>query len=292
MPIDDNVVKMPDRLDAHAKAINVALEKRDNSICDWVEANLAIAERLTQAREALPNNADFGSWCDKWFGNCMNKNARAIYVQWGKKIEWTRIVLEKTERKSIELIHEKEWTLPNTRNSPDNPKAPGGPKLREAKDKILAYEAVEGKLPPADRHFEMPGIKPSTYDRAIREVRGARAEAETLGPLKFTKATAVHIESILARRMRELEDAFSDRVRKAVQRLYDENFPTLEREKLEAFQQKRDYEKLFNNHEHIFTMAEYNDLLLCTHEANPSAETRKRAFMALNARKFQLTGKK
>ena len=65
----------------------------------------------------------------------------------------------------------------------------------------------------------------------------------------------------------------------------------LNRKKLEAFQQKRDYEKLFNNHEHIFTMAEYNDLLLCTHEANPSPETRKRAFMALNARKFQLTGK-
>ena len=42
----------------------------------------------------------------------------------------------------------------------------------------------------------------------------------------------------------------------------------------------------------IFTEPEYRDILLCTHEANPSEETRKRAFMALNAKKIQLTGKR
>ena len=58
---------------------------------------------------------------------------------------------------------------------PSKPKSSGGPKLQEAKNKIFAYEANEGKLPPADRHFQMDGVTPSTYDRAIREVRGARA---------------------------------------------------------------------------------------------------------------------
>ena len=64
--------------------------------------------------------------------------------------------------------------------------------------------------------------------------------------------------------------SFHERLRKAVKTLYDENFPTLEKEQNEAFQEKMFYQKMINNHEHIFTMTEYNDLLLCTHEANPS----------------------
>ena len=287
MTSEDNVVKMPDRLERRAQKIEAAMTRRAKGDEEWIEGTIDLAIELAGARaDHGDDDRAFGRWLDGRFGdNTLQKNERSILIKEGKNPDKMRLELVKSGRQSLRMI------FPS--NGKDAEKThSGGPKLREAKNKILAYEAVKGKLPPADRHFEMPGIKPSTYDRAIREVRGARAEAETLGPLKLTKATAVHIESILARRTRELEDAFRDHVRKAAQKLYDENFPTLEREKLEAFQQKRDYERLFNNHEHIFTMAEYNDLLLCTHEANPSDETRKRAFMALNARKFQLTGKR
>ena len=289
MTSEDNVVKMPDRLERRAQKIEAAMTRRENGDTEWIEGTIELAVELAGARaDHGDDDRKFGVWLKGRFGNNqLPHQDRSILIKWGKDPGRMRVMLEKTENRSIQRIDSIFTT-----NSKDTAQGLGGPKLREAKDKILAYEAVKGKLPPADRHFEMPGIKPSTYDRAIREVRGVRAEAEMLGPLKLTKATAVHIESILARRTRELEDAFRDHVRKAAQKLYDENFPTLEQEKLEAFQQKRDYERLFNNHEHIFTMAEYNDLLLCTHEANPSDETRKRAFMALNARKFQLTGKR
>jgi hypothetical protein len=83
------------------------------------------------------------------------------------------------------------------------PKSSGGPRLQEAKDKIFAYEAVEGKLPPADRHFQMEGVTPSTYDRAIREVRGARALVND--ELAAANARIAELETENARLKRDLE---------------------------------------------------------------------------------------
>ena len=70
----------------------------------------------------------------------------------------------------------------------------------------------------------------------------------------------------------------------------DKLFPTLEELQNKAKLNEKYYRELIEKHA-IFTEAEYRDILLCTHEGNPSEETRKRAFMALNAKKLQLTGK-
>ena len=148
--------------------------------------------------------------------------------------------------------------------------------------------AETGQWPSRTTLSKITGLSGRAADNALRTLKAVEMATGTTTAITYTKAQDHHIRA----KIKILEAEFRDHVRRAAQKLYDENFPTLEREKLEAFQQKRDYERLFNAHEHIFTMAEYNDLLLCTHEANPSDETRKRAFMALNARKFQLTGKR
>ena len=91
---------------------------------------------------------------------------------------------------------------------------------------------------------------------------------------------------------KKLENAFNERVRLKV---LDENksyLASLEALEKSARRQKEYYDALVNHHKPIFTDAEYRDLLLCTHESNPSTEVRQRAFMALNAKKLQLTGKK
>ena len=86
---------------------------------------------------------------------------------------------------------------------PSKVKPAGGIKLQEAKDKIFAYEAAEGKLPPADRHFQMDGVTPSTYDRAIREVRGARTLVND--ELAMARARIVELETENARLKNDLE---------------------------------------------------------------------------------------
>ena len=135
----ENVVKLPDQLEQHIKAINIALAKRDDGICDWIEANIEISVRLYKARAMFPNNIDFGAWCDRGFGNCLPKNIRAIYIQWGEKPEWTRLVLEKTDRTSIEMIHRTEWSVTSARFTP--PQLPQLPhhllRLREKQRKKL-----------------------------------------------------------------------------------------------------------------------------------------------------------
>ena len=298
MPIDDNVVKMPDRLERRAQKIEAAMTRREAGDREWIEGTIELAVELAGARDDCgDDNNKFGDWLKGRFGsNRLPKTERSILIQWGKDPTMLRSVLEATESRSIQGIYQ---TLPSSRKGeevgvPSSRKTPfGGPKLQEAKDKILAYEAVEGKLPPADRHFQIDGVTPSTYDRAIREVRGARAQAEVLGPLKPSKTTAIHIEAIIARRLRELEKGFSERVRLQVLEENDPYREHLRQAKEEASKEKNRYESLNNDFKPIFNETEFITILTCLHPDNSaSVEKRNTAFRAFNAMKFQLTGKR
>jgi hypothetical protein len=103
----------------------------------WIEGILETAEGLAAARSAFPDNKAFGKWCTANFGeNRLNRNDRAALIDFASDLEWTREVLEKTERISIQTIHSREWKrrVPNPRKTRE-PKA-GGPKA-----KIVGLEA-------------------------------------------------------------------------------------------------------------------------------------------------------
>jgi hypothetical protein len=108
----------------------------------------------------------------------------------------------------------------------------------------------------------------------------------------FTKAQDYHVEAKLKLEARKLEATFDDRVRHKVLEENKSYLASLETLEKSARRQKEYYDALINHHQPIFTDAEYRDLLLCTHEGNPSKEVRERAFIALNAKKLQLTGRK
>lgn len=295
MMTEDNVVKLPTELvrlfeDAH-RAVAMGAEGEHKSI----ESRLLLMVSLAAIKAKFKDNISFGKSCtEHGLGeNVISAVDRAILIQWAEKPEWTRTVLEKTDYKSIRRIHDNDWRLSTGAKTEENQKPAGGPKLQEAKDKILAYEAVEGKLPPADRHFQMEGVTPSTYDRAIREVRGARAQAEALGPLKPSKTTAIHIEAIVARRLRELEREFSERVRLALLERNADYRELLEKSQKEASEKWERYDNLINSHKPIFNETEFITILTCLHPDNSaSVEKRNIAFRAFNAMKFQLTGKR
>ena len=86
---------------------------------------------------------------------------------------------------------------------PSKAKPAGGIKLQEAKDKIFAYEAAEGKRSPkTERHFQMDGVTPSTRIALIREVRGART---LVNDELAIRARIVELETENARLKNDLE---------------------------------------------------------------------------------------
>ena len=298
--VENNIHKFPDPLELRAQKIEAAINRRKKGDEEWIEGTLDLAAELVAARKDHgDDDVKFGKWLKGRFGdNLIGKNDRAILIREGRNLNQMRLDLEKSDSHSLQMI------FPSARkdaeggstNAGKTPSAGGGPKLQEAIDACLAYEAMHGKLPPANRHFDigLPGITESTYDRAIRAVISGRELAETLGPLKLTKAQAHHIEMMVKLEVKtateQLNVSFEREVEKRNKADIDKSFPDLEEMRRKAAINERYFREQMEKHA-IFTEAEYRDLLLCTHESNPSDETRKRAFMALNAKKLQLTGK-
>lgn len=136
------------------------------------------------------------------------------------------------------------------------------------------------------------GSGAGTVQRAFEYERGrldGLAEAEARGAT-YTKAQVNHVEKLIKIRMRELEAEFEARVTDETKRRIDILFPDLEEMRRSAKLNEKYYRERLESVA-IFTEAEYRDILLCTHEGNPSKETRQRAFIAFNVKKTQLTGK-
>jgi transposase len=133
---------------------------------------------------------------------------------------------------------------------------------------------------------EALNVSVGTVLEAARDLRAARSVEQ----YTYTKAQDTHVEARVKARLAELEATFEKRVQEANQKQIKILFPDLK-----AIQDRAALtEKLYRSQLEkiaILTEAEYRDILLCTHEGNPSPETRKRAFIALNAKKLQLTGK-
>jgi hypothetical protein len=291
MPTDDNVVKIPDRLERRAQKIEAALRRRGNAKTEWKEATLDLAIELAGARADLPSDQAFGKWCDDRFRNAtIPKDERAILIRWGNDPDQARAILEKTDSQSIQMI-DRRFRADAKPAEQTESQSYGGPKRERAVDAILAYEAEHGELPTAIWGGTVPGVTPSTYYHTLREIKSIRAHADTAWPLRFTKAQERHIEALVKLKAKEFEKDFEDRVVEETKKRIDVLFPKLEKLEESAKTNEKYYRERLESLA-IFSEAEYRDILLCTHEANPSKETRERAFITLNAKKLQLTGRK
>ena len=140
---------------------------------------------------------------------------------------------------------------------------------------------------------------PRNADNALRTVKAVEEAVGYAPEIIYTKAQEHHVEARIKAVTKELEKAnkareamFWERVTKEANASCAKRFPHLQERENDVIRAEKHWRAVASNHKPIFTDAEYRDLLLCTHEANPSEETRKRAFMALKAAKLQLTGKK
>ena len=296
----ENVVKFPNELtnlfkDAH-RAIAMGAESKQK----FVEGKLLLSASLAAIRERFDDNEAFGKACSEHgLGeNIVSKNERSILIQWAERPEWTRTVLEKTERTSIRMIHAREWidqSLPSAGKSPANQKPPGGKAFEPIADFIRAEEARTGELPRENDITRATGASSGTVHTVSAVFRALRADADSTAPLRFTKAQEHHVEMRVKTEVKsaieQLNASFEIEVQKRNKADIDKLFPDLEEMRKKAATNERYFREQMEKHA-IFTEAEYRDLLLCTHESNPSDETRKRAFMALSAKRLQLTGKR
>jgi uncharacterized coiled-coil protein SlyX len=118
-----------DALNAAAESIRNGLERMRDGLKTHIEGVLQTAAELSKARTLFKADKSFGDWCrDNGFGeDRLNKNDRAALIDFGKDIDRARQVLERTERKSIQLIHANEWRSPSVRR-PDRPHLPNNRK--------------------------------------------------------------------------------------------------------------------------------------------------------------------
>jgi hypothetical protein len=293
----ENVVKFPNELerlfeDAH-RAVSMTSEGKQK----FIEGKLLLSASLAAIRAKFQDNEAFGKSCaEHGLGeNVVSRHDRAILIRWAERPDWTRTILEKTERTSVQTIHEKEWldTLPSPRKSPGNqkPAHSRADKLNAALKHAQVAEAQTGKLPPERELAATAGVSPATANEALQIIRHNRPEE--IGRVQFTKAQQDHIDAAMKRRLRELEKDFDERVRLAMLENNKDYRQRLEDRQREANEKEERYERLTNQHRPIFTVEEYKNLLMVAHpDSNPSQDIRNAAFLSLKAKELQLIGRK
>jgi hypothetical protein len=291
----DNVVKMPDSLERRAQRIEAALDRQEDSIdvrgkatVAWKAATLELATELAGAKSDLNNsNTEFGRWCKRRFGdNRLPPNDVAALVRWGGDPEGTKVMLARDDSLSIQMIDRRSC------NSTKTPKPPGGKAFEPIAVYIKAHEAATGALPSEKEITKATGASSSTVHTVSAVFRALRAVGDSTAPIKFSKTQEAHIEARVKALDAEREKTFEARVIAKNQAEIAELFPKLQEIQDQAVLNERLYRELIAK-QAIFTEAQCLDIIKACHPDNSATEdVRRRAFVAINAKKLQLTGKR
>jgi len=102
---DNNVIPIRE---PRAKCLRKALDAWHTATAQWIEQTLELAVELRAARDECGSNHRFGVWLAENDCDDLGKDARAALINMGEHRELSRDVLRLTDRKSIELIWERE----------------------------------------------------------------------------------------------------------------------------------------------------------------------------------------
>jgi hypothetical protein len=297
MTSESNIFPIPQGMERFAREAQAGIEMLNAAEAnlatareDRMEAALKVSIALYGARQKLKDDYEFGCWCNEnnLGDNIVKKDDRAAFVQFGSNPTRTREVFARTERQSWREIYRLEWC---TVSQAAKPPPASGPKLKAAKEYVQAVEALEGKFPTEQEVSDATGVSRGTASDAMRDLRSRRREED--GRIQFNKAAATHIEAAIKRRRQELEASFKETIAREINKLYNEHFPTLQKEQNEAVAERKFYREMINDHKPPFTEVEFLIILACLHPDNSASdEKRQSAFRIFNAAKFQLTGKK
>ena len=290
MPADDNVVKMPDRLERRAQKIEAAMARRAKGDEEWIEGTIELAVELAGARDDHSGDREFGRWLDGRFGdNRLPKDEQSALIQWGRDPAQTRIMLEKAETRSIQMIHRSFRNATKERFHSTGKTTT--PKREQAEASIREHKARTGSYPSVIEAGEESGLSRIVIEPALAAVKAEDRMAPS--ELRFIKAQDLHVEARIRALDKEREKTFDERVRLGVLERNAGYLAALEKLEKEASEKRERYDTLINSYRPIFTDTEFTVILTCLHPDNSaSPEKRDTAFKAFNAMKLQLTGKK
>jgi hypothetical protein len=214
----DVVTTSPDGLDALTARINDAIERREHSKEEWAAATIQLCECLAEARSRFKNDKAFGEWFDaSGFG--LSHQDRAAAIAMGKEIELAREVLEKTDRRSLQHIHSKEFKRFTHVSKPPKPKKTND-KLeaalhvydrRKLAGEELTYEAIAKEA----------GVSSTPVRRAIA-IREAEEAAGKEEQAALSMSAKEKLEAAIRREIRRLELEAETKARQEARRIVDE----------------------------------------------------------------------
>ena len=222
MSAEDNVVKMPDRLERRAQKIEAAMARRTKGDEEWIEGTIELAVELAGARDDHSGDREFGRWLEGRFGdNRLPKDEQSALIQWGRDPVQTRIMLEKTETRSIQMLHrsfrnatkaqEERFTSASKTTTP---------KREQAEASIREHKARTGSYPSVIEAGKESGLSRIVIEPALAAVKAEDSIAPS--EIRFTKAQDAHVEARVKALRKALEAEYSERVRLQV---LEENAP-------------------------------------------------------------------
>jgi hypothetical protein len=321
MSEDNNIVKLPDPLERRAVKIEAAIARRDKGKSEWIEGTIELAVELAGARSEFPADQAFGEWLESRFLSAkIPKDERAILIKWGKDLEYTRAVLEKTESRSIQGIHQNEWRIkqaplpfpppqpklismpPAQTTSPQPPPEPA-PTMQRTIHKpspaavikqLSREEAIRQGIdvPPLALNVETV----NSIHKQVRDLAGTVPNLAGKARRSFEKTLAAEMTKLVAElnlHKERTDIQAAGKIAEEVKRRLDVKYPDYEKSLQRAREREEYYGKLINAVKIPLTETEYNDVIMCCHPDNSaSSEKRHTTLQMLNAKKFNLTGKK
>lgn len=297
MAQEDNVVKLPDLLERRAIKIEAAMVRRTKGRTEWIEGTIELAIELAGAKADHNSTQEFGKWFTDRFSNpTISKDERPILARWGAATaDEIRAVLEKDESTSIQGIDNRNPGLGVPVRTYTKPAAPPPPPPKttmvreEVKDVIRAHKAQHGVYPSVAEVTQE-----SKRSRIVAEPALAAVIAEdTIAPktFTFTKAQDAQLEARLKVLDRQRAATFEARVQEEYQKRVALMFPNIEKLREDATRKEKTYREALEKIA-ILKEPEYMDILKTCHPDNSaSKEVRERAFITVQSKKLQLTGK-
>jgi hypothetical protein len=315
MAESDNIVKLPDPLERRALKIEAAMVRRDKGRGEWIEGTVELAIELAGARSEFAADQAFGEWLDSRFGYVtIPPHDRAALIHWGRDPDRTRKVLEATNRISYRYIHENEWILP----APPTPLPP--PETKQISMPPAQPAPQPAPQPkPAAKPSQAATIKQLTREEAIRQGKSVpplALDTETVNSIhKQVRDLATTVPNLAGKARRSFEKTLAGemtkllaefnllkeradieaatKVEQEVKRRLALALPDYEKRAIAAREREEYYGKLINAVKIPLTLQEYSDVVMCCHPDNSASdEKRHTTLQMLNAKRFNLTGKK
>ena len=189
-------------------------------------------------------------------------------------------MLMATTSRSIQMIDQR---LTRASKSPT--------RVNKAEEVVRAIKAETGKWPDRKIVSELSGISERAVDNAMRTVKAVEEARAAPVEITYTKAQEYHLEARLKVLDAEREKTFEARVTARNQEDIAKLFPRLQEIQDQAELNEKTYREMIAKIA-VLTKAEYVDILFCVHNEHVEADRRKRAGIALIAKKLQLTGEK